>query len=367
MRIHPFKSLHPGKELVANPEKYYVSMGQNFPIYLGRGMFIPSRSEDIYVYELKKKKKIYHGIVCNTNIEDLIDGKILFHENTLQEKEEDMVENTLERKAMIKPVLLFHKHSKKIDHIIEEVISNEDLFYEVTVEDKYHHKFWKVRRKKDIKDLVEIFGKDIPKAYVADGHHRCKTAMKLYGYGKKYEEDIFHYLLTAYFSENQLEVYDYVKIVDILDQVDQTYFLDKLANYAKIAKVDQLEFPQSKRYFYLHMQGQSYQGKWKKSTLEKYDEHHENLDPYLTNEIIFRKILKIKDIRKDKRIRFFSGNKKMKAIQKACEENPHSIGIIQYPLSIADIKDIAKTDQNLPPKSTWFEPRIKSGVIAWKY
>ena len=367
MKILPFNALYPNKSLLVSPDSFFDTMGRDFSKHYNSGLFLEEKERAIYIYQISKNNKKYKGIVNNTSIEDLMNGNILFHEDTIAAKEQDMVQTSLERKAMIKPVLLFHPNIDSLTKIINAYIDTS-CFYQCTLEDGTNHKFWKISNPLKIKKIQGIFKAKVPVAYIADGHHRCSITKRLYeNKGEKFKEFNFNSLLSAYFSMDDVGVYDHVKMVSILDTLKPEIFIAELSKFAKIKHIKRIKAPVQKHEFVVLMNKEIYYIKWKPSVIKKFKKKGEVLDSFIMNEIVFEKILKIVDVRRDARISFSSGQEPIEQIMKKCFKAKNRLSIIQYPLHIKDVMNIASKGSNLPPKSTWFEPRIKSGVIAQKY
>jgi uncharacterized protein (DUF1015 family) len=332
------------------------------------GHFDECNESAIYVYKIKIHNNSAQGLVLCTDIQDLLDGKILFHEDTISKKEKSMVKSMLALKILMKPVLMFHKKSKKISKFIKDTISNDEKYYDCELAEDHIHSFWKIKDHKKIKYLQDVFDKDIRKAYVADGHHRIRTNKRLFeNHANQFPEHDFTNILSAYFSLDQVKIYDHVKIVKILDELDPNLFIEKISKYAKMKRKKTFQLPSKIHDFVLIINGEIFNVQWRKKTLNKFRRTSSLLDVNIMDKLVFKKILGIPDIRKDNRLVYFSGNSTAKEILDHCLEINNSIAIIQYPLSIKDIMREAKNQKKLPPKSTWFEPKIKSGVIGHKY
>jgi uncharacterized protein (DUF1015 family) len=331
-------------------------------------MFDESDDKAIFIYQIRQEGKTYKGIINNTHIQDLMDGKILFHEDTIADKEQDMVQSSLETRAMVKPVLLFHQHSEKLDRFISTFILENEPCYNVELNNNITNTFWKINDEKKLLKIQELFETEIEHAYIADGHHRCSSTLRLYKHKNEHLKD-FHFeaLLTAYFSVHDMEVYDHIKVVSILDTLKPEVFMAKLSKYAEIRHIKKFKRPSHKHEFVFMMNGEIYKASWKKSILRKFEKKGQLLDVFMMNEIVFQNILEIEDVRKDSRISYFSGYLNDEVIIEKATQKPNTICILQYPLDIKSIMATADKKINLPPKSTWFEPKIKSGVIAQKY
>lgn len=368
MRVHQFRAMHPNISMIESSNDFFATMGREFPRHQAEGKFQEMEDEAMFVYQIKNRGRKHRGIINNTEIQDFKSGKILLHEQTIPTKEEVLVDTSIERGAMIKPILLFHKKNAKLSKLIEQVIENEEAAYSVELAGGIVHTLWKISDTGRIDEVKNIFTFGIAKAFVADGHHRYRASFLLHQNDKMEFQDLdFGNILTAYFSEEEVDIFDHSKMVEILDTVDKEAFIEQLSEYASIRSIPKFSHPESKREFVVLVKGEIYKGKWKKKTLKDFEISPDALDNYIMNQIVFRTILQIPDVRLDSRISFFSSNERGEGIVKRSEENPTAICVVQAPLSISDVKQYSTKKKNLPPKSTWFEPRIKSGVIAQKF
>lgn len=364
MRINTFKGLHPKDSLSESANDFFDKMSQNFVQHLENGMFTNSETEALYIYEIEVGLDSYRGIVNTTEIQDLLDGYILFHEQTIIAKEDDMVETTLTRNARIKPVLLYHKPNTRLKQIIDAFINNNQQLVSFNLKAGQKHSLWKIDDSDLISEIKNVFLFGIKKAYIADGHHRCNASIRLHKKLKQNGSNNFNTILTAYFPEDILSVYDHVKMVKILDTIDPEEFITELTEYASVKPSDHFVYPTKKRDFVVILNGKIFKVKWRKQVLKSYDISPEALDVYIMNQIVIKHIFKIDDVRTDDRLSFFSGNISPEKILQKSSENPQSVIICQTPLSLSEIKKFSNKKKNLPPKSTWFEPRIRSGLIG---
>ena len=368
MKISPFKSLYPNVELLVSPDSFFETMAKDFAKHYESGLFHECEIPAVFIYQNDYGDKTHTGIITNTAITDLLEGKILYHEDTIATKEQDMVLSSLEIKAMIKPVMLFYSAVDDINKFIQKFIGNNEIFYSCTTNDGLVHRLWKVSETSDLNYIELLFEQEVKKAYIADGHHRCSTTRRLYeSKSKQFSQLDFSSLMTVYFAEDQLEIYDHIKVVNILEEMKPEIFITRLAKYADIRHMPKFQLPGRKNEFVILMNQETFKARWKKRILNKYIKKEEALDPIIMNQIVFQKIFERPDVRKDKRISFFSGNKSAKAIEQFCFAQKNAISICQFPIQLSDIVLIANQKKTMPPKSTWIEPKTKSGVIAQKY
>ncbi len=368
MRVKAFKALYPNLDVIDSPDTFFDSAGKDFPLHYQSGLFKSISEKCVFIYSISNQSKRYSGLINNTSIQDLIEGKILFHEDTITLKEEDMVNYSLERNAMVKPVLLFHESCSNLNKFIQEMSEKLDSFLEFQLNDGSFHTFWKIDDKLAIHGLQKIFEEEISHAYIADGHHRSSSTLKLYNhFAKQNIHHKFENMLTAYFDQEQMEIFDHIKITSILDTLNPDIFLAKLSDFADIIQIENFQKPLHHFEFILIIENQNYKAAWKKDVIKEFEKKNEKLDTFISNQIIFNHILAIPDVRIDKRISFYSGKESEENILNHCLQIKNSITLCQFPPSVTDIISVADEKRILPPKSTWFEPRIKSGMIAQKY
>ena len=260
------------------------------------------------------------------------------HEKTLAEKEQNMMHLNLQRGAIVKPVLLTYQPVKQIESLIAKIRKRKP-FYTVhfDIEDQ-EHSFWKVHEKKDLEEFIELFSQ-IPEVYVADGHHRLSTTQILRsakkGKRKGYEVDE---LLSAYFPVEQLEIHDYNRVIEILNEISAPQLMAKLSKYVNIKSLKKASKPRKKFEMTLFLQKEWYRLNWKKSVLKKYASHEDiTLDVMLLNRLVLKNIMQIEDIRSDLRIRYVSGIEGMDGFINSVIKNEYRLGFCLYPVSIDEI------------------------------
>lgn len=363
MRIKPFKALFPDMDLVPSPDSFFDVMKYEFPHYLKNSFFKLVSEPGYYVYEIKQKDQISTGIVASTSVKDIFDEKILKHENTIAKKEQQMLDLALQRHAMIKPVLLAHTHSKKLEEIYQEVKKGK-RFMSITFEDEHsEHNLWYVTNKKWIQTLHNIFKSDVPSVYIADGHHRVSTGILLNA-TRKNTQTQFGDLLSVYFSFKNLRIYDYNRVVSILKEISAVKLMAKLSKLFHIRPIKQLRKPKEKFEVVMMIGQEAYSLKWKKKYLIATEIDQVILDARLLNKFVFDNIMHIKDIRNDNRINYIGGVEGIDGIKTQMFKDDYAVAFLLFAVSEKELKQIADKGSTLPPKSTWFEPRIKNAIIS---
>ena len=369
MRIFPFQALYPKLELITSPSSFFGTIKNQYPQFVKSGFFKKSSKEGIFIYQIKSKLAKHIGIITTTDIADIVENKILKHENTLAAKEQSMMHLLLERQAMIKPVLLGYDNVKEIDQFTDRIMKTSKPTLKIKFEvEQQVHSLWQISDGDELEKIRNLFEEKVPHSYIADGHHRCTTTVKLYEAGKV--NSAGHGaggILSVYFPFKELKIYDYNRIVELMTFMGPIEFMAGLSKYVQIEKLDEPRRPKKKYEMTMFLHGEWYLLKWKKKILKKYKSDKILLDASLFNEWILDKILGVKDVRMDERIKYVEGTLGEQGVVEKAIKNPENVGFCLYPVTTEEIKQTADNHKNLPPKSTWFEPRIKNGLIIQEF
>jgi uncharacterized protein (DUF1015 family) len=363
MTIHPFAALYPNADLIGQPDVFFASVKHKFSDYRNRGIFQEESEESIFIYDILTPRHTYSGVLACMDILDYIDGKVMPHENTIPAKEKFMTNLFLKRKALIKPVLLSYKRNHSIDQIVRDA-HEQKPFYEIEIGDE-RHLLYKVNGKKEVEKLQATFRYDVSKAYIADGHHRCATSAKLYqesymaGQINDYKE-----FLCVLFPFEQLVIHDYNRIIDILNIISPTMFMARMSKLCDIKPLPKAAKPKQKFELTMYILGEWYLLAWKNSVIKKYAIQSVILDGAILNIEVLNKILNIKNVRDDPRLRYVEGIAGVEGVMTKADKSIFRIAFCVYPVKMSEIVQIAEVHNTLPPKSTWFEPRIKNGLIS---
>ena len=213
MKIRPFQAIYPRLEFIASSDSFFGTVKEDYPEFKNSGFFHKAAQEGIYLYEIQSENRSYFGVVATSDIQDYKSGKILKHENTLPTSEQKQLQLFFKRRATVKPVLLTYPNVNSIDKWITIYCKNNKPFLEINFEiDKKTHRFWEISEGAKILELQKLFDKHVKHSYISDGHHRTSTSEIIYDKTKKKEGDRYRHFLTAYFSFNNLEIYDYNRI-----------------------------------------------------------------------------------------------------------------------------------------------------------
>lgn len=371
MNITPFQAIYPKVDLITSPESFFDSLKYQFNEFYKSGFFDKSPQESLYIYRIKNKLTSLTsiGLVCSTSVEDLINNKILKHEKTLAAKEQQMMRLILQRQSYIKPVLLTYPDVMPLNKFLEKITMESDPFMSLSFDSEdVDHELWKISDGAKIEKVRKIFETKIKSAYVADGHHRCSTTQILYS-SKELDNAAqkFSSIFTVYFPESHLLIWDFNRVVEILDQVSVVSLITKLSQICKIKELKRGRKPKKKFEMTMFVKNNWYSLKWKKKVLEKFKDESVLLDVKLFNQYVLNEICNIVNVRADSRITYFSGKPGVKVLEEQVKKSSKKIAFAFYPVHASELMTIADKLETLPPKSTFFEPRMKNGVLSMEF
>lgn len=348
-------------------DRVYKKAYENFKKLIDDGILIQDENEYLYIYELEWNGHIQRGILGCASVDDYINDVIKKHELTRKEKEDDRTRHVKELNANAGPVFLTYKALDEIDNIVNSYIENNQPEYNFVAEDGIRHTLWIIKEGEIIEKLSNIFNKKIPVLYVADGHHRSASAARV-GVEKRKENpnytgnEEFNYFLAVFFPHNQLKILDYNRVVKDLNNKDQHTLLNEIKDKFEVEKVDSAYRPEALHYFGMYLDGQWYKLKAKDNIINDNDPV-ESLDVSILQKNILTPILGIGDPRIDKRIHFVGGIRGLEELERLVDSGEYAIAFSMYPTTINQLMSIADANKLMPPKSTWFEPKLRSGLV----
>ncbi len=347
----------------------YEKAAENFQLFQDKGWLVQDKEEKYYVYAQTMNGKKQYGLVVGASVADYMNNNIKKHELTRRDKEEDRMKHVRVNNANIEPVFLAYPHNDEIDAIIGETIKHKPE-YDFVAPDGFGHHFWLISDKKTINRITSIFA-NIPSLYIADGHHRSAAAA-LVGNEKKLQnpthkgDEEYNYFLAVCFPDNQLNIMDYNRVVKDLNGLSNQDFLKALEkNFDIEDKGTEIYKPEKLHNFSLYLSGKWYSLTAKKGTFNDSDPIGV-LDVTISSNLILDEILGIKDLRSDKRIDFVGGIRGLGELKKRVDNGEMKVALALYPVSMKQLIDIADTGNIMPPKTTWFEPKLRSGLVIHK-
>ncbi len=345
----------------------YEKAAENFAKFKNNGWLVQDEKEQYYIYAQTMNGKTQYGLVVCTCVNDYLDGTIKKHELTRRDKEEDRMKHVRVNNANIEPVFLAYPDNEALNSIIASYISAEPVYSFVAELDGFGHQFWIVDKDEDIATITAEFAK-MPALYIADGHHRSAAAA-LVGKEKadnnpnhKGDEE-YNYFMAVCFPESQLTIIDYNRVVKDLNGLSSEEFLAAVAkNFVVTPKGSDIYKPASLHEFSMYLDGNWYALTAKEGTYDDSDPIGV-LDVTISSNLILDEILGIKDLRSDKRVDFVGGIRGLGELKRRVDSGEMKMALALYPVSMKQLMDIADSGNIMPPKTTWFEPKLRSGLI----
>ncbi len=372
---NPYSLLHIIKPEIDLPESVdihsqpvYDKAKENFGLYREKGWLVPDQKELLYIYAQTMNGKTQYGIVGCAGVSDYMNGIIKKHELTRKDKEEDRMKHVRITNANMEPVFFTYPAVQEIDVIVERFVKDHQPVYDFVAPDGVGHHFWVIDNDDIISRLVSLF-KDIPYTYVADGHHRTAAAA-LVGNEKKLNNpnhtgsEEYNYFLAVHFPDNQLSIIDYNRVVKDLNGMDPGEFMKKLEGVFTIKSMGpEIYKPGSLHNFSMYMEGCWYSLTAKPGTFDDTDPIGV-LDVTILSRLVLDQILGIKDLRTSNRIDFVGGIRGLGELKKRVDNGEMKVAFALFPVSMKQLINIADSGNIMPPKTTWFEPKLRSGLVV---
>lgn len=365
--IKPEINFAPGTD--EHDPKVYDKAVEQFNLFQEKGWLVQDPSEKYYVYAQTMNGRTQYGLVVCANVDDYLNGVIKKHELTRRDKEEDRMKHVRINNANIEPVFFAYPDNAELDAIVAETVKGEPE-YDFTAPDGFGHHFWLINDPATIQRITELFAA-IPYLYIADGHHRTAAAA-LVGAEKARQnphhrgDEEYNYFLAVCFPASQLHIIDYNRVVKDLNGLSDEEFLARLAeNFTVEKKGPKIYHPCALHNFSLYLSGEWY------SLTAKAGTYNDNdpigvLDVTISSDLILRDILGINDLRSDKRIDFVGGIRGLEELKRRVDNGEMRVALALYPVSMKQLMDIADSGNIMPPKTTWFEPKLRSGLVIHK-
>ena len=329
------------------------------------GVYITDEDRSYYIYQLVMDGRPQTGLVACSSVDDYMNHVIKKHENTREDKEIDRITHVDTCSAQTGPIFLAYRSDKGIHDIVASYVENETPIYDFTAVDGIAHRVWKIAKKEDVDAIYQAF-QNIQQIYIADGHHRAASAVKV-GLKRRQEnpgytgEEEFNYFLSVLFPHDELRILDYNRTVKDLNGRSLTQFLEEIGKNFIVEKADGQVRPEKKGTFGMYTEGQWYHLTAKPELFEGKDAVG-SLDVSVLQDYLLGPVLGIGDPRTDQRIDFIGGIRGLSELEKRADSDM-KISFSLYPTSITELFDVADQELLMPPKSTWFEPKLRSGLF----
>lgn len=346
--------------------RVYDSAAEQFEKFQKNGWLLQDEQENYYLYAQTMNGKTQYGIVLCAHVDDYMNGNIKKHELTRRDKEDDRMKHVRITNANIEPVFLAFRHNDVLAELIKKYAAQEPVYHFKAPVDGFIHQFWVIDNKEDQDAITEEFAK-MDSLYIADGHHRSAAAARVGAEkGEKDGRGEHDYYMAVCFPAEQLTILDYNRVVKDLNGLSEEDFLKALEkNFTVACKGEENYRPQKMHEFSLYVGGKWYSLEAKPGTFNENDPIGV-LDVDISSRLILDEILNIKDLRSDKRIDFVGGLRGLGELKRRVDSGEMKMALALYPVSMQQIMDIADSGNIMPPKATWFEPKLRSGLVIHK-
>ena len=345
----------------------YQRAKENFQKFANDGALVQDEAACFYIYRLVMGEVDQTGIVCVCGIDDYWNGVIKKHEYTRPLKEKDRITNIKVSGIQPGPVFSAYKNREDVDEFVETYRKENSPVYDFESEDKVLHQVWVVSQNEKVKKLESIL-KDVPEIYIADGHHRAASGSKV-GLELREEKGLnedapYNYFLSVIFPHDQLSILDYNRLIKDLNGHTKEEFITALSQIFEVVEKGKAIFkPTRTRSYGMYLDGSWYELNLREA-YDKQDDPVEKLDISLLDKYVLKALLDIQDQRTDKRIDFVGGIRGLGELQKRVDNGEMKIAFAIHPVSITELFDVADSGKVMPPKSTWFEPKLRSGLFV---
>lgn len=350
--------------------KVYEKAAENFKKFQEKGWLVQDDKEHYYIYAQTMNGKTQYGLVVCAFVDDYLNGVIKKHELTRRDKEEDRMKHVRVNNANIEPVFFAYPNDKLLDELVARYASTKPEYDFIAPVDGFRHQFWIISDEADIKAITNEFAK-MPALYIADGHHRSAAAA-LVGAEKAKQDpnrtgkEEYNYFMAVCFPASQLTILDYNRVVRDLNGLTSEEFLARLGKDFDVeCKGTETYKPNKLHNFSLYLDGKWYSLTAKPGTFDDKDPIGV-LDVDISSRLILDDILGIKDLRSDKRIDFVGGLRGLGELKRRVDSGEMKMALALYPVTMKQIMDIADSGKIMPPKATWFEPKLRSGLVIHK-
>lgn len=370
MKIFPIPAIYPNVDLISSPELFFPSENYNYAEYHKIGFFQKTQHDSVYVYRIESRDQDHIGVIACVDIEAYINGDIVKHEETHPSKEPPIMNLLLQRQAMVKPVLLGYPPKEQLDAAIRAAIMGLEPFFTVHFKkENQKHEIYRLSQGQQLTQLMTLFDEEVNRAYIADGHHRCSTSAKLYQtqIGVVNGVNKYQHLFCALFPFDQLEIYNYNRVVEGLGDLSPTRFMAELSRLFEIEFLNKPTKPGRKHELTMYVNHEWYRLRWRPKVLSKYQHLDALFDTLLINEEVMADIIGIRDTGNDPRIDYVEGVVGLQGLMDQTNRKPNRIGFCLYPVHCEEWVSISDEGKTLPPKSTWFEPRTRNGLLVMPF
>ena len=368
LNFNPYSFLHIINPAYVNAQKItldkrFKGVAHKYQDFKNEGTFIVDETPAFFLYQIETKSQTFTGLVAGTSIEEYKKNIIKKHEDTLQYRVELFKDYLHQTGFNTEPVLITYPDNEDINNWITKKLKEQPVYHFATT-NKEKHTLWKVDTDSEINWLQKEF-ENIPELYIADGHHRSESAELLYDQYRNAENDKLNYFMSFLIAESNVKIYEFNRIIRDLNGYTKEVFLEKLSDHFIIkSKEQELWKPQGKFEFGMYLDGCFYALFYKQDI--KNPSIIENLDAQILYDKVLLPILGIEDLRNDERIEYIPGKQSILTLKELVDEGEFEVGFMLFPSDIKEIKTLADKNLIMPPKSTYIEPKFRSGLIIYE-
>ncbi|MBS3770332.1 MAG: DUF1015 family protein [Bacteroidales bacterium] len=353
-------------------QEVYDRSRENFKKFREKGWLQQEEQPKFYIYAQTMGNNTQYGIVGAAAVDDYLNGIIKKHELTRPDKEEDRMKIIRVNNADLEPVFFTFPAVREIDEVINQVVNNQEPEYDFVADDGFGHHFWVIEDDETNRKIEQLFDEKVPYTYVADGHHRTAAAA-LVGNEKRENnpnhtgDEAYNYFMAVHFPDNQLQILDYNRVIKDLNDLTPEQFIERLKESFEIEEKGSEPYrPQKLHEFSMYLEGKWYKLKAREGTYDDSDPIG-GLDVTILTREVLQPILNIQDMRTSDRIDFVGGIRGLKELKRRVDSGEMKVAFALHPVSLKQLMDIADTGNIMPPKTTWFEPKLRSGLVLYKF
>lgn len=365
MQLKPFRAEYPLADRIGSPDTFCERAKNAYADYRRTRLVKEWPNEALYIYRIRGWHRSHIGLVGLGAMEDYREGRIKRHEKTLVEREQQQIELFLQWDALLKPVLLAHPPAPALSSALHEYADAHAPLLEVLFEEgKETHGIWAIDDAADIARFQQLLEDTVKTAYIADGHHRVTALAFMHDHFRERSSHMdLEHLYCAFFGADQLQISDFFRVVELSENWETT--LEQLSKVFDVTPLTDTKKPVRQHEMAAYLNGSWLHLRWKQPILDYwYAKETVVLDAALLNLLVMRDLFQITDARNDSRIHYIEGKRGLEGIRRLVEQQPNSIGFALYPVSFEQMAALSDQGKTLPPKSTYFEPRLKTGLLA---
>lgn len=351
--------------------RVYQKAVDNFRMFQEQRWLLKDSKEMYYIYAQTMHGRTQYGIVVAASVADYVSGAIKKHELTRTDKEEDRMKHIRNLNAHVEPVFFAYPDDPELDALVARYVAREPEYDFVAPIDGFGHRFWLIDEDADILRVTRIF-ESIPALYIADGHHRSAASVRV-GLEKARQNpqhtgtEEYNYFMAVCFPASQLTILDYNRLIRDLNGMDSGQFLSALSADFEVCCMGRQPYrPACKHEFSIYLERNWYRLRLLSGHLVA-DDPVEQLDVTISSRLILDKLLNIRDLRTDKRVEFVGGLRGLEELARRCDRGEMALALALYPVEMSDIMRIADSGEVMPPKATWFEPKLRSGLVIHQF